>query len=210
MSPLSSLPARLAVSISFLTLAACSSSTKLVESWVEPEFTGNPFQKILVMAVVKDDLKRRSAEEKLAGHITGGGIEGIAGYSIISDLSDYDNKAKIKQAVHQVGADAVLITTLVKVNKEERYVPPRVDYVPDYGRRYGMYDYWGARTQAIYSPGYTTVDTVVKLETSVFSVASEKVVWSGRTESFNPKSSEKVVQENAQIIIGDLKKAGLI
>ena len=209
MKPFLYFPARLLVIFTFSVVAACS-STKLVESWSEPEFTDKPFKKILILAVMQDDLQRRSFEGKFAERITLDGVEGVPGNTLMSNPEDYDEKSEIRQAVMQSGADAVLIATLVKVKKEERYVPPRVDYIPSYGYGHGMYDYWGRSYQSVYSPGYTTVDTIVKLETSVFSVDTENMVWSGRTESFNPKSSEKVVQENADVIAADMKKAGLI
>lgn len=192
-----------------IILAGCT-STKLVGSWSEANYTNGPLQKILVLAVMKSDMQRRMYEDEFVRKLEDAGVTGITGYSLMPDREDYDNQEEIRAAVSKTGADAALLATLKGVDKQERYVPPRVEYVPSFGYGYGFYDYYGMSHRAVYSPGYTTIDTIVKLETTVFATDSEKMVWAGATESFNPSSAEKVVQENANIIIKDMKKAELL
>ncbi|MEA3232408.1 MAG: hypothetical protein U9Q05_11705 [Thermodesulfobacteriota bacterium] len=89
-------------------------------------------------------------------------------------------------------------------------MPSSFTYAPRYGYGYGYYGYYGRTYDTIYQPGYTTEDTIVKLETTVFDVESEKMVWAGGTRSFNPSSAEKVITENANLILSSMKKAGLL
>lgn len=192
-----------------LILTGCT-STKLVGSWNETDFTARPFTKVLVLGIMKSDMQRRMYEDEFVQKLTETGVEGIAGYTLMPDREDYDNQEEIRAAVSKTGADAALLATLIGVEKQERYVPPRVDYAPSYGYGRGFYDYYGMSHRAVYSPGYTTIDTVVKLETTVFATTSEKMVWAGATESFNPSSAEKVIRENAAIIITNMKKAELL
>lgn len=190
-------------------LMACT-STKLVKDWSEPAFGGKPFKKILVLALIKDDIKRRGYEQTFAERITSKDVTGIAGNSLIEDAGDYGSKPKIREAIQKSGADAVLLAKLISVKQKERYVPPSVDYVPSFGYGYGYHGYYGRAYDTIYSPGYTTVDTVVKLETTVYDSETEKMVWAGGTRSFNPGSAKKVVTENADLILASMKKAGFL
>ena len=191
-------------------LMACAPSTKLVKDWSDPAFKGEPFKKFLVLAVIKDDIQRRGYEQTFAERITRNGVTGIAGNTLIEDANDYGSKPKILEAVKKSGADAVLLANLVSVKKKEREVPGRVDYMPSFGYGYGYHGYYGRAYDTIYTPGYITEDTVVKLETTVYDSESEKMVWAGGTRSFNPSSAKKVVTENADLILASMKKAGFL
>ncbi|MFW2440797.1 MAG: hypothetical protein ACN4GR_15685 [Arenicellales bacterium] len=203
----------LSIIIAFSFLLSACSSTSLVNRWSDPEFKGPALQKILVIGVIKDDIKRRSFEEEFASLITGNGRTGIASYTLMPDLKSADQKEEILAVVDKVGADGVMIVTLQGVSKEQRDVPPSVDYYPaagGMGMGYGMYGYYGMRHAAVYSPGYTVTDTVVRLDTKLFAVSSEKMIWAGKTESFNPSSSQSVVSELEKLVISEMKKSGMV
>jgi len=191
-------------------LTACT-STKLINDWSDPEFNGKPFERILVLSLIKDDLQRRGYEQTFAEQITKNGVVGIAGNTLIDDAKDYGSKPKIREAIEKSGADAVLLAKLVAIDKTQTEVPGRVDYVPRFGGYgYGYHGYYGRAYDTIYSPGYIKTDTIVTLETTVYDAETEKMVWAGGTKSFNPKSAKKVVAENASLILSSMKKAGLL
>jgi len=196
--------------LSLFGLMSCASSTELVKSWSDPSFEGKSFQKILVLAVIKDDARRRLYEQSFADRVTNAKVTGIAGYTLIEDPKDYGSKPKILEAVKKSGADVVLPGDLVSVKEKERQVPSSFVYAPRFGYGYGFYGYHGRTYDTVYQPGHTTIDTVVKLETTVFDVETEKMVWAGGTRSFNPASAEKVVMENADLILSGMRRSGLL
>ncbi len=206
----------LSITITFSFLLSACSSTSLVNRWSDPEYKGPALQKILVIGIIKDDIKRRSFEEEFSSLITGNGRTGIASYTLLPDLKSADQKEEILAVVDKVGADGVMIVTLQGVSKEQRDVPPSVDYYPapgmgmGMGMGYGMYGYYGMSHTAVYRPGYTVTDTVVRLDTKLFAVSSEKMIWAGKTESFNPSSAQTVVSELAKLLINDMKKSGMV
>ncbi|MHA1190472.1 MAG: hypothetical protein ACTSSQ_08500 [Alphaproteobacteria bacterium] len=63
---------------------------------------------------------------------------------------------------------------------------------------------------ALVMPGYVTEDTIVHLETNVYRVEGEKLVWSGKTETFNPKNTNTLISELAKTILNELAKSNLI
>lgn len=193
-----------------LAIVSGCSSTKLVESWSAPGDEIKPIKKILVLALMHDDLHRRVYEDVFSKQITKDGVIGIPGYTVMPNRKDYDEEHEIRAAVKKTGVDAALLTRLVAVEKQERYTPPSYHYSPSFGYGNGLYDYYGMSYGAMYTPGYTTVDTVVSLETSVFSTATEKMIWAGSTRSFNPSSANSVITKNVELIIADMKKSGLI
>lgn len=194
----------------FLVFIAGCSTTSLVTSWSDPKYTGPALQKILVIGVIKDEIKRNSFEEEFSKLISGNGLTGIASYTLMPDLKSTDQKEEVLAVVDKVGADGVMIVTLQGVSKEKRDVPPSVSYMPSAGFGYGMYGYYGIGHTAIYNPGYTVTDTVVRLDTKLFAVTTEKMIWAGKTETFNPSSAQTVIKELASVLIKDMKKSGVV
>ena len=176
-------------------LISCSSNTRLYERWNDNDYTGEKLQKVLVLGLFKDDIQRRAFETAFAERVDSTGKHAVAGHTLMPDEADFDNKEDIIAAVKKVNADAVLITRFKGVIEKERHVVPRLDYVPAMGMGYGSYGYgysgyYGSSYQAVYRPGYTTMDSIVQLDTRVYSVKTEKLVWAGKTKSVNASSSQ--------------------
>lgn len=197
-----------------LGLAACGSQTQLYERWHDDTFSGQKLQKTLVIGVIKDDIRRRALESSFVAALQSKGTAGVAGYTLLSGKDTLENKEEIVAAVKKAGADSVLITSFKGVIEKERQVPPRVDYVPTVGRYgrygYGYRGYYGSRYEAVYQPGYTTTDTIVQLETRVYSAVSEKLIWAGKTKSINVSSADKIIKELVSVVVDDMKKNGLL
>ena len=192
-----------------LLLVGCS-TTELVTRWSDPEYAGPALHRILVIGLLKDELHRRSVEDALARRLQEAGVEAIPGYRLIPEPQSVDDEAKLKRLVKESGADGVLIARLKGVDKEETYVPPRTDFVPAMGLGYGYYGYYHMSFQAVYQPGYTRTDTIVRLETQLFSAAEEKLLWAGETRSFNPGSAATVARELAQLVVKEMRESGLL
>ncbi|MCW8931995.1 MAG: hypothetical protein OQL19_17395 [Gammaproteobacteria bacterium] len=198
-----------------LGLVSCSSQTKLYERWNDTEYVGPKLEKVLILGVFKDDIQRRMFESTFANEVDSKGKQAIAGYTLMPEKEDFDSKEDILAAVKKVGADSVLITSFKGVIEKQRDVPPRVDYVPRMGMRYGRYGYgyggyYGSTYETVYRPGYTVTDTVVQLDTRVYSVKHEKLVWAGKTKSVNASSAQDVIKELVILVINDMKESGLI
>ena len=102
---------------------------------------------------------------------------------------------------------------VVGKDKELNYTPGMAVPVgywgrPVYGSMWG--GYWGRGWGLAYSPGYLTTDTVVSVETLVYSVNQDKLLWAGMSETTNPKKVNDFVRELARGAGAEMKKAGLL
>ncbi len=201
---------RLIISLLVLGLSACGGSTRLIQSWYEDSYTGaEALQTVLVLGIFRDDIQRRAFEAKFVEQVEASGKQAIAGYTLMPEPADYDEEQEIAAVVAQTGADAVLITSYKGTEQQQRYVPPSYDYVPAMG--YGYYGaYYGSAFQAAYRPGYTVVDEVVSLETRVYAVEPEQLIWAGKTRSVNAASAEKIVEELVKIVMDDMRRNELL
>lgn len=193
-----------------LLISACSSTT-LVQSWQEPTFAGPAMQKVLIMGLFHDPLDRRFFEDEFADKFSASGVQAVPSYTLIPNPEDFDEEKEVAAAVKQAGVDAVLIAELKALDKEEKYVPPRVDWAPG-PRMYGggFYGHYYQSYQTVYRPGYKKLDTIARVETTLYTTADNKLIWAGKTESMNPDSRQKAIKDIAQALTKDMKDRGIL
>lgn len=182
-------------------------------SWLNPTYEGQKFHKVLVIGVAHDLKVRADFEDALAAQIARSGIETIPGNHI---LLRPDPQAKpdldyLRAQVRSNHIDAVVVSRLLKVDKKVTYVPSST-YVAPFPYYYSFYGYLGAVYPVVYDPGYTREDTTVRVETNVYSTSKPDgdLVWTGVSDSFNPKSAKKVADGLVKEVPKQMEKDGLL
>ena len=178
----------------FIGLLFACASTKLEKSWADPSFSlkPSPYKKILVVAPLKDAASQRTAEDKIVKQIKAG--TGVQSYSYLKP-TDTDEKLLQEQLIKD-GFDGVIVMHLTDVEKSVSY-----NQGSSYGGWYG-YRY--------YTPGYYTEDKTFLVETNMYSVKDNKLMWSGTTSSLNPTSFNQSMDEIIYAIRSELQKKGIL
>jgi hypothetical protein len=189
-----------------LGLVSCGASTSMMNTWRDPTVTGPlQFQKVLVVMVSEDATTRRQVEDQIVKRIkTRRGVEAVPSYTLLTgdDLKDGE---RAKQILADAGFDGAVDLRLVSKDQEMTYTPG--SYPQPYYSFYGYYDYaW----PMVYQPGYLATDTIVTMETLIYSMKDNKLVWSGTTETFNPSSLVDMVEGIADQVSRELTKQGLL
>ncbi|MGB7730225.1 MAG: hypothetical protein WBL50_19505 [Candidatus Acidiferrum sp.] len=189
-----------------------SSSTKLVMSWKNPKYSGQHFHRILVIGMSENPTVRADFEDALSAKIARDGFEAVPGNTILlrpdSPNVDLDY---LKGQIHDHKIDAVIVTRLVKVDQKTTYVPGQSYAVP-YAYYGGFYGYYGTVYRQVYSPGYLRDDTTVRIETNLYDVTSPnaELVWTGVSDTFNPKNAEKVIAGLVKLVVKRLEKDAIL
>jgi hypothetical protein len=186
-----------------LLIVSCA-STRLTETWVDQNQQGKPLSDILVIALTDDEEVRRSFERKFVAQLEALGAEAISSAKVISMPADQKlEKDVILKVVREFQNDGVIITHLVDLEEKEVYTPPprpRREYYSDYSlvHRY------------THEPGHYSSNTLVHLETNLYDAKTEKLVWTGKSETWNPQSDEQMIDEVIRLVIKDLQKKNLL
>ena len=182
-------------------LVSCSAGTKIVKSWTDPNamVRNDSTNKTLLVAMVKDESSRRVIEDALLKRLNG---HGVASYTFIyPEVLGKASEQYLSQKLKEGNYTHVLMMRLADVQKEQNYVPGTTTaYYGGYGRYYG----YGS---ALYStPGYYTTDKNYFVETTVYSVNPDKLLWTGTTQSVNPSKLSRTVDEIANAVSEQMKK----
>lgn len=189
-----------------LLLAACAAQTKLTNTWRDSEFQGAPFKRVLVIGFGEDGANRRVFEDEFSKSLQAAGVSAIPSYTLGAGVSEADIE-KVKAMVARSGADGVLTTRLVGIDKRVNVYPGQVMVMPAVGYRRGFYNYYSS---VMVTPPTTYNYDVVTLETNLWQVVGEHLIWSGTTETFAPEDARKSSAEFARVIVGALRGQGLL
>jgi len=184
-------------------LYACA-STHLVNSWRDPQYSGPPLTKVLVIGVTKQAVVRRTFEDVFARQLTDQGVAAVPSYTLIPEDGEVP-KDRLAQAVQQSGADGVLITRLVRVDRRTRIEPAYV--APPL---IGFYEYYPFAWGGFYEPPLVYTYDVVTWDTSVFDARTNRMIWAGATETVAPKDLAKEAREAAAVVVKALIKSGIL
>lgn len=199
-------------------LSACTTtSTKMSETWKAPDFQGRQYNNLLVLAVGKTDTNRHIFEDALAKALIAKGAQAKPSYTVLSNTSEI-SKAAVEEAIKKYHYDGIIVTTLIGVDSYTKRVstPSYVvstGYPVGYRGYRGYQGYYGYyRNSYIFVNGedYDIEKSIVSLETKLYDIQSEKLVWSGRSTTFEPESATAVISSVTDIISKELIKEGVI
>jgi len=181
-------------------LAAGCSSTSIINSWKAPGATLSPeqYKKVLVVVMAKDESARKAAEDKIVANHKA--LQASYPVFTIKDLGE--DTLKVKNNVKEQGYDAIIVMRLITVKAKSTYVAGSHNQAYQKNGIYYFGDY-------LNSSSYAT-DMQFIVATNVWALKDEKLLWSGVTESTDPKKIDKLVNEVAKEVVYKMKEDGFI
>jgi hypothetical protein len=189
-----------------LSLSACASNSRFVSSWKAPDATPLEFRgsKVVAVVMMENPASRRAAEDTLASEITKRGAQGVPLYTVVDDEGIRDD-ASSRAALEGAQIKGVVVMRPVGTDKEVVSTPSYSG--PMYGSYYGGYNSYGWGSAW---PGEVYTNTIVSVETLVYSLDQNKLVWGGQSETTNPENVDKLVKDVATAVATELQNEGLI
>jgi hypothetical protein len=191
---------------------ANAAAAKLLVSWKNPAYCGQKPHRVLILGMSGNPEVRADFEDDLSAAIASDGLEAIPGNTIFfRPHSGELDREYLEGQIRDFKIDAVLVSRLVKVDKTITNIPG-YSYVVPYAYYRSFYGYYGTVYQQVYSPGYLRADTAVRVETNFYSATlpNGELIWTGTSDSFNPKSAQKAIDGIVKLIVKELKKQGVL
>jgi len=187
--------------------AVLIAAPKLRSSWRNPDPAAAPVSKVVVIGFTSEIATRRAMEDGLTAEIRKNGGFAEPSYSLVPGPLPKE-PAAMKEKVAAAGFDGAVVVRVSSVNREQYWDPGYVAVVPGY--YYSPWSYWGHYYPYAWDMGYMRTETIVQLETTVYALKGEVLIWSGLSESSDPGSVRKLIQEVSVAVGEDLKKRNVI
>ena len=195
---------KLAALIALLMLWACA-STELINQWSNPDYTSPSFKRAMIIGVSRRTSIRRTFEDEFVFQLKAAGVDAVPSYGYIKEDGQVD-EGRLQQAVTQAGADAAIITRLVKHEQRTEITPGFYQAAP----AFGFYGWYSSGWVGYYEPPRVYQYEVYTSETSLYDMVRNRVIWSGTAQTKSPGDINKEIKSYAEIMIRALKENRLI
>ena len=175
-----------------------------------------PVKSVFITVLTQNMNVRSSMENELAAAATEKGIKAIKSLSILTPVTGVPDSVLIEvftRKVRESGCDAVLIVSLLDSRNETKYVESS-SYSYDPYSHYGYYGYYPTYYASTYNtistPGYYVSDNTYYIESNLYDVATQGILFSIQTKAVNPDDINEASNKFATTLVDDLKENGLL
>jgi hypothetical protein len=197
-------PATLGATV--VAVALLSAAPKFTSVWKSPEAGQVSFagKKVAALVIAQDDSLRVSGEEALVRELTARGLQSVATYRI-APKEELQSADRAKGWFEKANVEGVVAVRPVSKDKRTTY-NPGTWMNPYYSTLWGYYGYgWGS----MYIPGSVDQDTIIVVETTIYSVPRNQLLWAAVSETKNPKTLQRFVEDLVKESVKELHKQGL-
>jgi hypothetical protein len=177
--------------------------TELNSVWSDGKYPVTPLKKIMLVGKPKVEANRQKFETSYAKALERRKIDVIPSYTIIPVMQDLSRES-IRKAAQEAGVKKVLVSKVVSIDEKEVIfnqtqenhltVTPRGTYMT-------TYTFAEPRKEKLIK---------VRIETGLFDVDSESLVWAATSDTLNPESVDEAIKDFSRAIIKQLVKDGYI
>jgi len=198
------LPATLAVSI--LAAALLSADVKFTSAWRSSEAGTVSFagKKVAALVISGDDSLRVPGEEALARELAARGLQSVATYRI-APKEELQSADRARPWFERSNVEGVVALRPVRKDSRTSY-NTEMWLNPYYSSFWGYYGYGWGNTFVF---GSADRDTIVVVETTIYSVSQNRLLWAAVSESKNPGALHKVIEDIVKESVKELHKQGL-
>lgn len=205
--PRSSVAALGATLIVAAVVSTAASDPKFTSSWSAPDAKGTTFagKKVAALIVTKDQNLRISGEEQLVRELNARGIQGIATYKMMPQ-EESQSAERARPWIERSGVEGVVALRPISAERERTYSPATWT-TTSYSTLWGYYGYgW----TSYYDPGGYRDDSTLVVETLVYSVPRDMLLWAGVSTTTNPKEAQAYITSLVKEAIKEMRKKQLV
>jgi hypothetical protein len=189
-----------ALPLMFVLASGCWRRTELTATWREPGASTLHFNRTVTVFATTDESMRRSVEDQLVMKFP----NATPSYRVVPHAADVD-KGTVLQNMRDAGFDGAVVMRVTDVKEKVTYYPGSY-----WGPGYGFAGYWGSSWAYPYDPGYVSTSQIVSVETNIYSLKDDKLVYAAKSETTDPKNVGKLIRSVMRHIDEDLRKARMI
>ncbi len=191
-----------------LALGACAGPRTSIElAWAAPDARSERLHRVVTLFVSPDAALRHPAEDKMASQLAARGVQATPAYQLLT-RSDLSSLPAAKDKLTAQGYDGVVTMRIVDREQKLNYVPPSFDA---YWNWASPYFYWpGYYMPGYYSHGYIYTTTVVRMETEVYALPDDRLLWAALSKTTDPDNLRELINDVTKTMAARLTQQDLV
>lgn len=162
-------------------------------------------KKVAALVMSNDTSLRVAGEESLVRQLSARGMQAVATYRI-APKEELQKAETARPWFERANVEGIVVIRPLSTESRVTH-SPNLWVSPNYGTFWGYYGYgW----TTVYVPGGVTQrDTEVVVETTIYSVTRNQLLWAAVTETRNPRDLGAFVEELVKETVEEMQKQGL-
>jgi hypothetical protein len=189
--------------LALTSLVGCS-ATRLSDVWKDPGYSGAPLRNVAVFVLGADAGVRRLTEDEFVRRLPMN-TRGFGGYGLVP-MAEQADLERVRAQLRAGGFDGAIVARLTGVDGGASGAHG-VERIPISYRTLG--DYYASASQSLAQPG-SGAPATVRVQTNVYAVASENLIWSGSSRTFNAEVVREAAGDVAKAVVEHLQQAGIL
>ena len=195
-----------AAAIAAIAVASLSAAVRFTSTFksIDAGSVSMAGKKVAAVVISNDDSLRVAGEESLVRELSERGMQAVASYRI-APKEELRRAETARPWFERAKVEGIVLVRPVSASTQQVYTPDTWVGV-NYGTLWGYYGYgWGA----VYVPGSVQQETRVVVETTIYSVPRNQLLWAAVSETTNPRNLGAFVDELVKESVGEMQKQGL-
>ena len=192
--------------ISFSLLAviifSCSPSMQFANLYVDDAFKGMQIKKVLVVGMAKEEWNRKVYENEFRQQLMKHNVEVLTAWQELPK-GETLSKETFYKYFSDKNIDAVFVVMAAGSKTEQTMSRGGSSNV-----YVGFYGFYASTASFYYSPQTTSEESVVYMKTNVFETNEGILIWSAKSQSFEPQSPGDVIKTVSFNVVSELSKQG--
>jgi hypothetical protein len=190
-----------AVAVTSLSAAITFTSTFKSPDASSVSFAG---RKVAALVISSDDSLRVAGEESLVRELTARGMQGVATYRI-APKEELRRAETARPWFEKANVEGVVAVRPVSADTTQTHTSSTW-ISPTYSSLWSYYGYgWGA----VYVPGSVRKETVIVVESTIYSVPRDQLLWAAVSETRNPRDLRAFIEELVKRSVEEMQRQGL-
>lgn len=194
----------LSVLLLYVILLSCSSSTPSTDLYIDDAFKGMKIKKVLVVGMAKEDWKKKVYENEFRTQLMKHNVEVLTAWQEMPK-GEQISKETFNKYFSDKNIDAVFVI-MAAGSKSEATI-----YGGGSSNVYvGFYGFYVSTASFYYSSQYISEEEVVYMRTNIYETTEGKLIWSAKSQSYEPQNTGDVIKSVSSEVVGELYQQGYI
>jgi hypothetical protein len=189
-----------------IIIFSCSPSTELTDIYSDVAFARKEIKKILVLGMTADEWKKKVYENEFRSQLISPNVEVLTAWQELPK-GEQLNRETFEKYFKDKNVDAVLVAI------EGGESTDKTLYTAGSGNVHvgvGFYGFYASTASYYFNSDYLAEEKVVHMRTNLYETKDAKLIWSAKSQSFEPKNTGDVVKAVSKNVVGELNRIGYI
>jgi hypothetical protein len=198
---------RLSIALFVIATAVVTAAPAFVAVWKAPDVERLDFagKKVAALVITDDQGLQMSGEEALSRELLARGVTGLASYRIVP-REEMKSAERARGWFEKAGVEGVVALRPVSRQTETSYSP----VVWSSGYYQSFWGYYGYGWSTVYVAPNTRETTTIVVETLVYDVTRDRLVWAATSETRDPKQLQAFITDLVNGVVGEMRKAKFV